>query len=184
MAEPRKTTSQAAMRIAGSITLTLLIFNAAFYFISNLWFEDHPDSDLARIRFAFLALTVIVAAASFGAAIAPRLIGHILGMKVGLWAFVGGIAALASGMTLVMGVTLIVVGLVMPVLAVLSWQHSRPAWSVLVSILSVLATVTFFGAPKIRDLLHFGIWTALILPGVMVVAVIALAMVRGEYQQD
>lgn len=182
--QPVQTTRKQAMQIAGTITATLLLFNAAFYFVSNLWFEDHPDADLAKIRFAFLVLTVIVAAASYGAAVAPRLIGHLLALGIGVGAFVGGIGALSAGLPGVMGVTLLIVGVVMPAVAHFSFRRSRPAWSMLLSMLAVLATVTFFGAPKIRVVLHIGLWTALILPGLMIIAVIALAMVRGEYHQE
>jgi hypothetical protein len=184
MAEPAPTTQAQAMRLAGFVTGTLLSFNAAFYFLSNLWFDDHPTAHLARIRLAFLILTLLVGGASYGAALAPRLVGHVLAIVVGVAAFCGGIGAITAGMHPTMSVTLLIVGGLAPVLAYLSLHHSRPAWSMLVSLLSVLALVTFFGAPKVRGLLHIGIWSALIAPGLMVVTVIALAMVRGEYHQD
>ena len=67
-------------------------------------------------------------------------------------------------------------------LVVYSLKGSRPAWSFLISMLAVLATVTFFGAPKIRHIMSFGLWHALIIPGLQVVAVIALVMIRSEYK--
>jgi hypothetical protein len=42
--------------------------------------------------------------------------------------------------------------------------------------------VTFFGAPKIRHVLDIGLWHALIIPALMIVATIALGMVRDEYR--
>ena len=185
MAETAPTTTQAqAMRLAGFIAGTLVAFNVAFYFLSKMWSEDHPTADLTTIQFSFLALTVSVAAAAFGAATAPRLIAHALATLIGLAAFVGGIGAWSAGMPGVMGTTLLIVGALLPVLAHFSWRHSRPAWSMAISLLAVLAAISFFGAPKIRGLLHVGIWTALIAPGLMIVGVIAFATIRGDYHQD
>jgi hypothetical protein len=177
------TTQKQAMRMAIGLSTTLLIANAAFFFLSGLWFDDHKDADLTLIRLAFGALTFLVCAASFGAALAPRAIGHLIGLITGLTAFVGGIAALAQGMPYVMGVTLLVLGVVAPVLAYYSFQRSRAAWAVLIAILAVFTLVTFFGAPKVRGVLHIGLWSALIAPGLMLVAVIALSMVRAEYRE-
>jgi hypothetical protein len=183
MAEVVPTTRTQAMRLAIVITGSLVSFNSLFYLLSKLWFEDHHDSDLAMIRVAFLILTALVAGASFGAALAPRAIGHLLSLATGVAALVGGIAALTNGLPGVMGVTLMVLGVMTPVLAFYSFQQSRAAWSVLVAILVVFSAVSFFGAPKVRGVLHIGLWTALIAPGLMIIAVIALAMVRGEYRE-
>jgi hypothetical protein len=171
------------MRMAVGLSSTLLMINVGFFILSGLWFDDHKDADLAMIRVAFGALTFVVCAASFGAALAPRAIGHLLGFVTGITAFVAGIAALAQGLPNVMGVTLLVLGVVAPVLAYYSWQRSRAAWSVLISILAVFTLVTFFGAPKVRGVLHIGLWSALIAPGLMLVAVIALSMLRAEYRE-
>jgi len=177
------TTRAQAMRIAAVITGTLVAFNTMFYFVSNLWFEGgHQTADLASIRVAFGLLTLIVAIASFGAALAPRIIGHALAFLLAAASLVAGCAALAKGLPYVMGGTLLIVGVVLPVLAFFSLQHSRASWSVVIAILITFALVCFFGAPKVRGILGIGIWTALILPGLQVIAVIALAMVRGEYR--
>jgi predicted permease len=90
--------------------------------------------------------------------------------------------ALSKGLPPVMGTTMLVVGLVVPVLTWRSWNHSRPAWAFLIALVAVFGTVDFFGAPKIRALLHVGLWHAMILPGLQIVCVMALAMVRGEYR--
>jgi hypothetical protein len=47
----------------------------------------------------------------------------------------------------------------------------------------VFGTVDFFGAPKVRGLLGIGLWTALIVPGLQIISVIALTMLRGEYRE-
>ena len=44
-------------------------------------------------------------------------------------------------------------------------------------------TVDFFGSPKIRALLGISLWHAMIIPGIQVVCVIALSMIRGEYRE-
>jgi len=178
------TTRTEAMRLAAFITGVLVVFNTAFFFLSNLWFEDHKAADLVAIRGAFGMLTGIVAVTSFGAALAARQIGHVLALTAGAWSVAAGIGAFAKSMPLVMGFTLVIVGCTLSALTYLSYyRRSRPAWATTIAILAVFAAVDFFGAPKIRGLLHIGLWTALILPGVQIVAVIALAMVRGEYAE-
>jgi hypothetical protein len=81
----------------------------------------------------------------------------------------------------VMTAVLIAVGLLVPVLAHFSWRGSRAAWSFMLSIICVFGIVTFFGAPKVRNILGIGFWTAMILPGIQFVCLSALAMVRGDY---
>lgn len=110
-----------------------------------------------------------------------RQIGHGLAMLLGVASLAGGIAGLASGLPHVVGLTLLVSGVVLPVLALKSLGGSRPAWSFAVSVLAVLAVVTFFGAPKIRHVLHIDLWVAMIIPALHSAAVAALAKVRADY---
>jgi hypothetical protein len=160
-----------------------VVFNGAFFFLSNLYAADRPDEvDLGKVRLAFGVLTAVVGLASFVAAISPRLIGHGLAVVLGIGAFIAGIGAISRDLPGVMCATLLVVGCLLPVLAYFSWRHSRAAWSYLISLLAVVATVTLFGAPKVRVQLGVGLWTALIIPGVTTVAMIAVAMLRGEYR--
>ncbi|GEM_PF-6986889 len=111
----------------------------------------------------------------------PRLLGHALTVIVGVCSFGAGIAALAAGLTGVLGVTLLIIGGLLPVLAHFSWRYSRAAWSVMISTLVVFGAVTFFGAPKIRGILHVPLLVAMIIPAVLITGVIALAMIRGDY---
>jgi hypothetical protein len=83
-----------------------------------------------------------------------------------------------------MGATLLIVGALMPMLVWRSLQHSRGAWALLIALTTALATVDFFGAPKVRGLLGIGPWTALIMPGLQIVTVIALTMLRREYREQ
>ncbi len=111
----------------------------------------------------------------------PRLVGHVLTVVVGVCSLGAGIAALAAGLTGVLGVTLLIIGGMLPVLAHFSWRSSRAAWSVMIATLVVFGAVTFFGAPKIRGLLHVNLLVAMIIPAVLITGVVALAMIRGDY---
>jgi hypothetical protein len=183
-AAPRTTTQQ-AMRAALVIVGALVSFNGAFFGISSIYFSDHPTdaATMLKVRGAFAIMTAIVAVATFGAALAPRIIAHALSVVQGLALLVGGYFSLARDLPVVLGVTQLVLGLLLPTLAYASWRHSRVSWSFLISALVVLAIVDFFGAPKVRVVLGVGLWTAMILPGLQVVTVIALSMVRGEYRE-
>lgn len=184
MADVAQTTFKQRLQMAGVIAGTVLTFNALFWFASNFYYQDKPleAADLGSVRLAFGTLSLIVAATAYGAALAPRLIGHGLAVLTGIAAIVGGIASFAKGLQPVMATTLLVVGVLMPVLAYKSLQGARSAWSFLVAFAAVFGIVTFFGAPKVRHLLDINLWHALIIPGVQTVCVIALSMLRGEYR--
>jgi hypothetical protein len=114
---------------------------------------------------------------------------------------IAGVAAFGHhDVPLVVGVTLLVSGVLMPVLAFYSYRQSRPAWAFLIALCGVFAVVEFFGAPKIRDAMGTGVWTwvirlgapnvheargglwiAMILPGLSAVATAALVSLRGTY---
>jgi hypothetical protein len=109
--------------------------------------------------------------------------GHAMAVVIGAASFVAGITALVKSMPGTMGITLIIVGILLPVLAHFSWKFSRAAWSLMISTLCVFAAVTFFGAPKIAAVLGIGLTLATLIPIVQVVAVIALAELRREYRE-
>jgi hypothetical protein len=109
--------------------------------------------------------------------------GHAMAVVIGAASFVAGITALVKSLPGTMGITLIIVGLLLPVLAHFSWRFSRAAWSLMISTLCVFAAVTFFGAPKIAAVLGIGLTLATLIPIVQVVAVIALAELRREYRE-
>ncbi|MBV8757468.1 MAG: hypothetical protein JO257_09345 [Deltaproteobacteria bacterium] len=190
---PTPTTRDIATRTAVVIGGTALAFNAAFYFLSQLYFDSHKiytpgvgefvdSSALGKARVAFGILSLLVAASAFAASLAPRLIGHALAVTLGLAALFAGYESFDHGLPTVMTAVLVAVGVLLPTLAHFSWRHSRAAWSYLIAIATVMGIVTFFGAPKVRNVLDVGFWTAMILPGLMFVMVTALSMVRGEYR--
>jgi hypothetical protein len=109
--------------------------------------------------------------------------GHAMAVVIGAASFVAGITALVKSLPGTMGITLIIVGILLPVLAHFSWRFSRAAWSLMISTLCVFAAVTFFGAPKIAAVLGIGLTLATLIPIVQVVAVIALAELRREYRE-
>ena len=175
-----------SLKMAGVITGTAIGVNSMFWLLSGFYFKDKPAAavDVQSVRLAFLILTLLVSGMSYVAALAPRLVGHAIGFVAGIASLVAGFAAFGSTIPGVVAVTLIVTGLVTPVLSWQSLQRSRTAWAFLISMLAVLATVTFFGAPKVRHVLGIGLWYALIIPAVEIVGVIALSMVRTEYRAE
>ena len=92
------------------------------------------------------------------------------------------IAAFQAGMPNSLSVALLVLAGLFPVLVWRSLLHSRAAWAFLVSICWVLAVVLLFGAPKVRSKMEIGLWTAMIIPGLLFVAGVALVAVRREYR--
>jgi len=118
------------------------------------------------------------------AGIDARLVGHAIAVLVGVLAIVAGITAMVKGLPGAMSITLIAIGGLLLAMTPYSLRGSRPAWSLLVSILAVFATVTLFGAPTIRKQLGIGLGIALIIPLVQVVAVVALAMIHERYRDD
>jgi len=179
---------QVASRTATVIGALALALNAAFYFLSSSYFDSHrlpgdivDTTALGKARTAFAILSLVVGAAAFGASLAPKLVGHITAVVLGLGALVAGVEAYSSHLPAVMIAVLITVGVLLPTLAHFSWRGSRGAWSFLIAIIAVFGTVTFFGSPKVRNVLGVGFWSAMIIPAIQYVAMSALWMVRGDY---
>jgi hypothetical protein len=188
MSEPAGSTREIAKRTATVIAGTALAVNAAFYFLSQSYFDSHAVNDIVdaaamgKARMGFALMSLLVAVAAFAASLAPRLIGHVAAVVLGLAALFAGYESITHDMPTVMTAVLIVVGVLLPTLAHFSWRGSRAAWAFMMAIVLVFGMVTFFGAPKARNALDVGFWTAMILPGVQFVALTALAMLRGEYR--
>jgi len=111
-----------------------------------------------------------------------RIAGHVVGGVAGVASFVGGISALMHGMTPVLGATMLIIGVLLPVLALFSFNYSRVAWSFLNSIMIVMALVTLFGSPKVRNMLHIPLGAAMAIPFVLLVGVVALMVVANDYR--
>lgn len=180
-------------RIAILCAGAFVALNAVFYFLSGSYFDSHRElvggvsvpsyspERMMQVRTTFAVFSGVIAASSFAAGIWPRVTGHLIALLLGLGHLGGGVLAFTRDATLVVDVTLAVSGLLMPVLAWYSYRRSRPAWAFLVAICGVFAVAEIFGAPKIRNGLEIGLWTAMILPGINAVAAVALVSLRGEY---
>ena len=108
-------------------------------------------------------------------------VGHVLAVVLGLNSIVDGVLAAMHGMPHVLVATISLVGLLLPVLAVMSYvQHSRAAWSFLISICGVFAIITVFGAPKVA---HLGLPLPLvaIVPLLYITTVVLLALSSTDY---
>jgi hypothetical protein len=110
-------------------------------------------------------------------------VAHVIPLALALVYLIGAFqAARHDGVTAALWVSLLIVGVMLPVLAYLSlYQRSRAAWAFLVSICGVFAVVTFFGAPKVRDALHIGLGITMLLPALNVLATSLLVTLRGDY---
>jgi hypothetical protein len=111
-----------------------------------------------------------------------RIAGHAIGLITGIAALFGGAASVMNHMAPVLSGTLLILGILLPVLALFSFNHSRIAWSFLNAIMIVLALVTLFGAPKIRNMLHIPLPAAGVIPIVLALGVIALMLVAHDYR--
>lgn len=173
-------------QLLGIIGIILVAANAFFFLASNSYGNDHMVAAKAlwNARVAFAITSIVIGALSFAAAQQPKLVGHILGFVLAAAAVVGGIAAFIAKLPGTLGATLVIIGPLTVLLAFHSMRGSRVAWSFLVAMLTVMAIVTLFGAPKIGNTLHIGLWYAIIMPGVMIVGVVALALVRREYRDS
>jgi hypothetical protein len=178
-----------AMQIAGIVVVSAVLLNLAFYFLSGLYFEDRTviygavtGGHISDVRLAFGVFTGSVAIASIVAAAQPRVVGHGIAALAGLMSLVAGVAAFSKGMTPVLPAALIVSGLIMFLLVWKSLEGARGAWAFLIGMTAVFSAVLLFGSTKVRGALDIGLWTALIIPGFLAVATVALAMTRDDYR--
>jgi hypothetical protein len=184
MAEAVQSPFKQRLGMAGAIVGVIVTLNIVFWIGTSFYYgdKDAGENAIAYVRVAFGVLSLVVAAAAYLAALAPKVTGFGLAGVLSVSSLVGGVSALAKGMPPVMGITMLVVGLLVPPLIWKSLHRSRAAWSFLIALVAVFGVVTFFGAPKIRNILGTNLWYALLLPGLKAVCVISLAMLRDEYR--
>src|SRR5688500_8314104 len=111
-----------------------------------------------------------------------RIAGHAIGAAAGAAALVGGVASIMENMAPVLSGTLLILGILLPVLALFSYNYSRIAWSFLNAVMIVMGLITLFGAPKVRNLLDIPLPAAGTIPVVLVIGVIALMLVANDYR--
>jgi len=92
-----------------------------------------------------------------------------------------GFAALAEGMSFALITTLLIAGVLMPIMAWQSYRGSRTSWAFLVAMCGVFAVVAMFGTPKIRGLFHVGLWTTMLIPGLFAITAVALGRLSEDY---
>ena len=170
-------------QLLGIIGIVLVATNAFFFLVSNSYAGDHllAANELLNARIAFAVSSMTIGALAFAAAYEPRLVGHVLGFLLAVASFAGGIGAFIGHLPPVLAITMLIVAGITGMLAFHSMRGSRVAWSFLASLMTVMGVVTLFGAPKVRHLLHIGLWYAIIIPGVLAVGVVALGLVRRDY---
>lgn len=178
------------IQIAGLVATGLVIANVAFYFLSTLYYEDRSAmygvvtaDHIQKVRINFALFTGSIAAGSMLASLRPLYVGHVLAGLFALAGIVGGVAALSKQMTPVLPASLMLGGIVMALLVWKSLMKSRGAWAFLIGMTSTLAAVMLFGSTKLRGVLDVQLYIALIIPGMLAVATVALAMVRDDYKE-
>lgn len=182
-----------APRLALFCVVGLVLANAAFYFLSGNYFASHHQivsgarvatysaEQESHIRIVFGAISTAIAAATFASGVSRHVFRHVLAALLGLCNLVAGGAALWHGLSGALTATLLISGVLMPVLAWFSYHGVRGAWTFLVTMCGVFAVATLFGAPKIRAGLDVGLWTTMVLPGMFAVACVSLAMLHRDY---
>lgn len=174
------------VQLAILVGIFVLVANAGFYFLSEVYFDDRVTrfgaEELARLsgaRVEFAIFTIVLGGASILAAMYPRAVAHGVPALAGLLSLCAALFAFSLG--LVLPLTLLVVSGVFGLLVWLSLHRSRAGWSCLVALCAVYGIVMLFGAPKVRGLVGVGMWIALIVPGLLGVGTAALHKIRGDY---
>jgi hypothetical protein len=181
-------------RIAILTVIAYAALNIAFYLMSGSYFDSHhqmvpgvgsmpaysPEQAM-HVRTMFGVFSAVVAVFAFAATLRPRVVGHLLAVLLAVGYLCGAVAGITHNAPGVVGMTLLVAGVLIPVLAWHSFHRSRSAWAFLVAICGVFAVVGLFGAPKVRGALDISLWLTMILPGLNVVAAAALISLRADY---
>jgi hypothetical protein len=182
-----------AVQLTIILAVSLLLLNVLFYFLSGMYYDDKKatqglmstitPSTVSSTRVSFGIFSGITGLTLIGSLFSPKWVGHTVATLFGLAAFIAAFFAGRAGSPLALTVSLIVIGVLFPSLSALSLlRRSRGAWAFLCSMCWVLAVVMLFGAPKIRSQIDIGLWTAMLIPGLLAAAAMALTMVRRDYR--
>lgn len=187
--EPRTPEQNPTTQTAILMGTLALIFNAGFYFLSAAYFADRAKrfgaGELARLgeaRIEFAIFTIVVAAAAIATAKAPKWVGHGIAIGAGIGSIGAAIASLSSGQPGVLGISLFLVAGAFGLTVWKSLRGSRAGWACLAALCVTYGVMTLFGSPKVRGLLGVGLWIALIVPGLLIVATVALSKLRTEHR--
>ena len=110
--------------------------------------------------------------------------GHIIAMILGVISLADGAAAIGGGLPPVLAAVSVIVGVMLPVLAYLAWNHrNRAAWAFEIAICGVFGAITIFGAPKTAHLMGVPIALTLIVPVIYLTAMTLLATNGEPYRE-
>ena len=146
------------------------------------WVLTVPEAHLTSLRVAFAVFTAVIGFAAIAAAVAPWLFAHGLAALAGICAVAATIAAATIGLPGSLTIVLAISAVMFVALTWHSMKGSRPAWAFLLSLSLVTALGGVFGAPKLRDTADINLWTAMIVPGLMLCCTIALAVCRDQFR--
>lgn len=178
--------------VGAIVAISVITLNAVFLLLSWRYFVSKradvmaapiSDSHIMGVRLAFAAFTATIGAGVVAATVSPRWVGHGIAGALALGSIVAGFFALGTSIPTVLGVALLFLGMMVPLMIWRSLVYSRAAWSFLLSTCAVLGLVLMFGAPKVRGLLGIGLWTAMIIPGMLVLGAVALGLARRDYRE-
>jgi hypothetical protein len=175
--------------VAYFVGTAFLIAGIGFYFLSQAYFDSRAEDGITYsaahildVRIAFGVMLACITAGGMLAAYAPRAVGHGLAAAAGVLAFVGGVSTMVADINFVLPVALFLTGSLFLILTWKSLEGSRAAWAFLVAMCAVFAVVMLFGSTKVRSHTGVGLYYAMIIPGLLAVATLALALVRGDYR--
>jgi hypothetical protein len=184
--------NKAATQLTVIIAATAVLLNIGFYFLSGMYYGEKQAGQglLSNItpetvnatRISFALFSGIVSVGLIASMFAPRIVGILLAEGFGIASLYAAYAAIRADMPGALWVTLAVLSFLMPWLGWQSFKKSRAAWAFLTAICWVLAVTMLFGAPKVRAKMDIGLWTAMIIPGLLFVAGVALTRIRGDYR--
>lgn len=186
----RKPEMSHGMQVTAIIGVVTILANVAFYFLSQHYFDDksaalNPINTSAAhvmaVRLAFGLFSAITALAAASAAFQPRIVGHALGVLLGITTLIGAAGAMTANFHPVLPAALFVFGGGLLVLTYFSTQRVRGAWAFLIALCGTGTLVTLFGATKVRNALGFGLYHAMIVPGLFAVATVALVLIARDY---
>jgi hypothetical protein len=194
-AMPTADSKASTAQIALTCAIAFVVLNVFFYFMSTGYFESHRSmsagagltssytaAQMTQIRVAFGILTGVLAVSAIVAWLRPRQVGHVIAAMFGAFYIIAAIPAFSRGAPPVLGVTWLVAGSLMLGMVWQSYFHrSRASWAMLVAMCGVLAAAEVFGAPKLARAVDVTLWLAMVLPGLKLIALVALASVRDEY---
>lgn len=187
-------------RIQWSIILPVFATLAivAFWVLSSFYFDDKrekfiesggisgemvTDEQIWAVRWAFIKMIGITSVLAIATAWAPKIISHLLAITFGIISLVASYYGFSKGLPVALPVGLLIAGMLMPVLAAVSWiRGARAPWAFLTASAFTLAFVLIFAAPKVKVAANINLWTAMGLPALLLVMGAGLVAIAPRYR--